>query len=160
MDGPGISQEQMDRLSGVSRTTRQNWAKAGLLAKQIAPFSLAVLREVVVLCDLRTHAVVQAEDAFRQLRPGLEAAVDRPPPIEAIVDLRTGRAAWITGDNDIAAAARRGNAVQVVDVTRNLSMAQEGFELMTRAAAAPDDEVGARRRARAPRKRRSPGSPA
>jgi hypothetical protein len=144
----------MDRLSGVPRSTRQNWAKAGLLSEQAAPFSLEAVREVVVLCELRERVGAQAEVAFPQLRPGLATRADGPPPVEAIVDLRTGKSAWVTSDEDIAVAARRGNALRLVDVTDELATAREGYDLIAGTAASSGNGPTDRKRARVPRQRR------
>jgi hypothetical protein len=156
--GPGISEDQLHRLSGVSRQTRQNWEKAGVLEKRTPPFSLVALREVVVLSALRALLVPSiAEIAFRQLRDTLPAvAGDGVSQIEVIVDLCTGRAEWLRDDQHLAEFARRGTAVHVIDITRSLARANEGFDLIARATApTPDDELAGRRtRARTARKGR------
>ncbi len=150
----------MQRLTGVPRATRQSWANAGLLGKQSSPFSLMALREAVALSELRSLVGAHAEVAYTQLRPDLSEVADRPPPIEAIVDLVTGGTEWFSGGEQLVAAARFGNPVQLVDMTRRLSNAKRGFDLIVQAAAAaaeaaPDDELTKHRtRARTPRRSR------
>lgn len=164
MDGYGISEDQMRRLSGVARTTRQSWADAGLLTKNVPPFSLPALLEAVTLAELRLLVTPHAEIAYMQLRPDLAAAATRPAPIEAIVDLVTSDAAWFTDAQQLVSAARLGNPVQLIDMTRKLINAQRAFDLAvqraTEAAAATSDELGKRRsRSRTPRRTRQGSSP-
>ena len=142
----GISEERVQRLSGVPRGTRQDWWKAGLLDKPSPPYSLAALREIVVVADVRAMLDLESTRiVFRQLRPGVEAAAESQPPIAAVIDLRTLHAAWVASDSTVAAAARRGNAVQLLDVTTALARAKEGCDLAMRAATEPGDELADRR---------------
>lgn len=119
-----------------------------MLAKRTPPFSLVALREIVVLSALRAVLVPSiAEIAFRQVRDTLPAvAEDGASQVEVIVDLCTARAEWLRDDLHLAEFARRGTAVHVIDVTRSLSRANEGFDLIVRATApSPDDELAGRR---------------
>ncbi|MEA2274682.1 MAG: hypothetical protein QOJ29_4951 [Thermoleophilaceae bacterium] len=151
MDGPGISDEHVHRLSGVPRATRQDWAKAGLIGKQTTPMAWEALREVVVLKELRDVLGASSGDAvFRQLRAGLPEVAQGAPPVEAVIDLHWLEAEWISSDSQIAAAARFGNAVRVIDVTETLARARRGFDVVARERTPSEDEL-AKRRPRQPR---------
>ena len=63
----------------------------------------------------------------------------------AVLALILLHAAWVASDSTVAAAARRGNAVQLLDVTTALARAKEGFDLAMRAATEPGDELADRR---------------
>lgn len=151
-DRPCINEEHLQRLSRVPRTTRIAWAKAGLLDKQTSPYSLTQLREVVTVAELRTAlGPASGEVVFRQLRSRLPAP--DASAVEALIDLHTLHAEWVADNDAIAAAARKGDAIQLVDLTDRLARASEGFALAARSARVSDELAPRRGRTRAPRRR-------
>lgn len=144
-----ISEEHFTRLARVARTTRQDWAKAGMVGPQHSPYELAALYEVVAYGHLRQSLSGQADVVWAQLRTSLPAMTGQPSA-ELVLDLHLLRAAWVTDDTVIASTARAGHDVRAIDIGPALAEARIGFDLTVAASALarPADQLAPRRAAR------------
>jgi hypothetical protein len=109
-----------------------------------SPYSLLDLHEVVAYKRLRDLLEAGASVAWAQLCGGLAKAVRRRP-CEVVVDLHTLRAEWLEHDDQVAAMARRGHKVRVLDLSVEIDTATEGFDLAAAARTPPKDDLAERR---------------
>ena len=149
----GLDEPRFARMTGISRSTRKTWQRAGLLVRdQRPPYGLDALLEAVAVREL-VHAT--SSDDARIIWPmvrtdvvasGARARLDVAVDVE-LVDARVCR-----GDRELASYARRGRAVRVVELGQLLEDSRTAFDAALRAAPARGDdsvdEIGARRRRR------------
>ncbi len=127
MDGR-IEETHFTRLCGIPRPTRLGWAKKKLLRNaQASPYPWVALVEAVIVGALREElGAAQWPVVWKGLRSAIPA-FEPGMTARAIVNRHTLSASWVTDEGQLVRVLEGGRPAQLLDFTRALEEAAEGF---------------------------------